>query len=198
MPFAGGVNCRETAPFVTDGTNQTYDIDAGGAVAESYPTTRGGLTFGWDSTTVGNLRDRNSGNDPRVAGTQWSGTGGEKLRLDLGSAGLTGDVRIAVGDPGGGATNIGNKIYDNATLLATIPNASISSGEFVDATGVTRTSASDWVTNNAPLNATFSSAILFVSIEQAVGGMCHISFTETAGGGGAAAQNLLTLLGVGV
>lgn len=176
MAFDKGWNFRDSAGFVTDGTNQTYVVGTAG-LWEIYPTTRNGTTFGWDNVASGNLRDRNSGNDPRLAGVQWSDVL-RVFRIDLPSA-ADYNIDLALGDPGGGANSINSKVYDNTTLLTTI-SGSNSSGEFKDANGTNHTSAANWVSNHATLLKTFASTIFKISAEGGLTPVTHVFLSQVA------------------
>ncbi len=188
-----GWNFRASSTFVTDGANETYVIDSGNGNAEEYPVTRNGVTFGWGSNQIGNVRDRLDTNDRRLAGTQW-GNALAVFQVDLvGAADYI--IDAAFGDPAGGATNIGAKFYDNTTVVATIANTSNSSGEFVDASGVNRTSAANWVANHATIQKTFATTTFKLELQQATSGMVHLFLSQVAA---AAATPTRTLTGAGI
>src|SRR5690349_3422013 len=93
--FSAGLNCRATSGFVTDAAPDTYCL-----ATDAYPVTRGGITFGYDSLTNIDARDRNSGVDPQLAGLNFIVNSGASvtLRLDLPSTGNY-SIRLAMGDP---------------------------------------------------------------------------------------------------
>lgn len=157
-----GINFRATAGFVTDGANETYSL------AEAYPTTRGGATFGWTDGLGGDrTRDRNAAIDRRMAGANFTNSTGSQDRvtvfqLDLPAAG-TYDIRVAVGDESNPRTNQKLEIFDNVTSKGVLVNdASTAAAHWVDATNVERTSDSDWSTNNAKATITFASTTLVI------------------------------------
>lgn len=168
--FSIGLNFRATSSFVTDSTNETY------VIGDAYPTTRAGVTFGWESGfTLTNIRNRNASNDRRIAGTHFDGEGDAIFRLDLPSTGLY-EIRLGLGDPGGNAA--GGVMKDNTTTLFTIATVS-SSLNILDATGVARTQA-NWPSQNAAVQHTFASTILRWHVGGGSGncGTCHIGVTK--------------------
>jgi hypothetical protein len=80
-------------------------------------------------------------------------------------------------------------IKDNTTDKIVLTGmATAAAAEFYDATGVKRTSAADWVSNNAASTQTFSTTTLKVVLNPggAVGNqhpIVHFSITDAAGGG---------------
>lgn len=145
-----GVNFRATAGYVTDGAGQTY------CTADSYPVTRGGATFGWETAGI-DTRDRNNAIDVRLAGINFTGAGGDSWRIDLTATGSY-DIRLALGDASNAQT-ITCEVYDNATLKATISGTTSGALRWFDATGVERTDVT-WPTSNAAITHTFASTIL--------------------------------------
>src|SRR5678816_4027126 len=138
-PAAGvdmGFNFRATSGFVTDGAEQTYVL-----TADTYPTTRGGFTFGWvilnDSPTA---VDRDSGIDVRLAGINYlPGYGGVGIlsqsyfRVDLPTTGSY-TIHLALGDTFS-KTNMRGEVRDSATDLAFVVDAaSLSANHWLDAT----------------------------------------------------------------
>ena len=194
-----GLNIRASSGFVSDGTDDTYCLVAtDGTSGDSYPTTRGGLTFGATSTfgptEVG--RDRNSGINAKLAGIVgvFSGsTGGYNLRVDK-----TGSlkVRVALGDdadPHAGTL----AVKDSAGTKFTVAGTTAGAARWFDATQTERTSAADWVSNNAQSAAyTFADYVLF-DLDWVSGVVATLSHVEVEEQGGAAAASRLTLLGVG-
>ncbi|HLM66577.1 MAG TPA: hypothetical protein VK358_03575, partial [Longimicrobium sp.] len=76
MAWNIGINFRATAGYVADGPGETY------SVADAYPVTRGGATFGW-TVLPSSGRDRDSSQDRRLAGINQmlNGTGVAEFRL---------------------------------------------------------------------------------------------------------------------
>lgn len=107
-PYDLTINFRSTSGFVTDGTDQTY------CLAEAYPTTRAGTTFGFQSSELSGFgfADRDAGLDPRLAGLVVKSTTPQGyFQWDLPGAG-TYDIYAAACDPtfGIGQQNFG--LYD--------------------------------------------------------------------------------------
>jgi hypothetical protein len=175
-----GVNFRATSGYVTDGTGETYDL---GAV---YPVTRGGLTFGWDADLTVNARDRNAGNDRRLAGLNQTSNNGTQRhwRLDLPSTG-TFDIRLAFGDASNAQTIFAElrEGSSGAAPFATIGPTGTSSNQFLDATG-TALAAATWDDNGGTaLSHTFSSTAFFISIADNSGNstcIAHVSVEDAA------------------
>jgi hypothetical protein len=158
MPLDIGLNFRQTSTYVTDGAGETYVLGT-----DAYPTTRGGVTFGWESGfTSANALNRNASVDRRLAGVHFeSGTAIPQFRLDLPAAGQY-QIYAAFGDYGPSTTNYSEfRFLDDATVLFSSTVQSMGGAQrWTDATDVKRTSASDWSTNNAARTETFASTIL--------------------------------------
>jgi hypothetical protein len=174
-----GINFRNTSGYVTDPAGTTYCLPT-----DSYPTTRGGLTFGWSGGPDG--RDRDTGVDPRLAGLNFvNPSSGAYCRVDITNGSI--DVYAAFGDAvfDSGVEWI---LRDGTTTFATITNggSALTGGTFKDATSVTR-SAANWPANNAAVNRTFVNGHLRV---QENGGaasfdvVAHIRVADAGGGGG--------------
>lgn len=164
-----GINFRATAGYVTNPTGTGLaPLTAGQSSA--YPAS---LTIGSTTITCGvtagtpGERDRDSGVDARLAGVWNDADGGANVRvfrIDVPSSGVY-RLRGAWGDAANSATIKASIVDSNgSTVLATVAaGTSISTGQFIDASGVTRTSAADWVTNNAPIEVTVSGTSLFLN-----------------------------------
>jgi hypothetical protein len=158
-----GINFRETAGFVTDGTDETYCLN------DAYPTTRGGLTFG----VVGGggaVRDRSAAVDRRLAGIMFFGNNGAAVltfRIDLPSTG-TWDINLALGDQ---ANPQETKIVlkDDTTTFATIGRTSTSAHNYLDATGTNRTGAA-WPTDNVAISRSFTTTSFFLELGDSAAG----------------------------
>lgn len=179
------INLRATAGYVTDDAVETY------CLGEAYPTTRGGVTFGFASSQTANSRDRSSAGDRRLAGIVFriNSLGTIDFTVDLPSTG-TYDIRIALGDASG-AQNQLCVIKDNTTTLATI-NAASTSGFFRDAAGV-EYSAAGWPGSNSAASLTFATTKLVLTLGNHSSAtlsttLAHISFVLTSGGGGGGAD----------
>lgn len=137
-----GWNFRDTAGYVIDGANETYVIDT-----ETYPTTRNGMTFGWDvAATVAN---RDSGIDRRCAGINYFAGSNKSFQVDLPSVGMY-IPHLALGDQvGGGNAVCKAEIRDGGSLLATINYAGNVAAQFTDAAGTAFASAALWAAGEA-------------------------------------------------
>lgn len=178
-----GFNFRASSGYVTDSAGQTYSLGA------AYPETRNGITFGWETIGHLDMRDRDSGIDVRLAGMNFNNASGgahSTFRIDLPSSGSW-DVRCAVGDTSG-HTDVYFKASDDATAFITVDSAGGHGAyEWFDAGGTVRTSASDWVNNNASVNRSFASTIMRFQIgKDAASGISCVAHIEvsSAGGGG--------------
>jgi hypothetical protein len=171
-----GINFRATSGYVTDGAGETYDL------GNAYPQTRGGVTFGWADDRSGSSRDRNSGNDRRLAGLVFANTTGTYWRLDLPSAG-TYDIYCACGD----ASATGSAewlLQDTTTTFKTLTDTSVAANSFVDATDVELTHA-NWPGSNAPTQRVFSTTQLrFQPNNSNNERLSHVRFADAAVGGG--------------
>lgn len=146
------INFRSTSGYVSDDAGDTYCIN------DVYPTTRGGFTFGWQAAqTAGNSSTTDGAH---LAGRNFGNGSNSNFRLDLPDGPGTYRLRIAMGRLSG---NVALQIRDNdrttGTILATIGSTALASTtQFCDATGVVRTSPSDWTTNNAYVELVVTSA----------------------------------------
>jgi len=155
MALPQGLNLRANPGFVTD-VGDEFWVDAGGA---SYPTTSTqGNTVGWEvaAGTLG-ARDRNSGNDRRLAGIDFTTAAKQDLRVDLPSVGSY-DIRQAAGDAT--YSQLANvELFDGSVSLGVLSSGSTgAANSFKDATNVVRTAAA-WAANNAPVTKTFTTTI---------------------------------------
>lgn len=181
-----GINFRNTSGFVTDGTGDTYEIIDAPA---DYPrTTPQGVTVGWEQA-IGFTRNRNAGNDPRLAGSASTSTvtngGVQNFRIDLDASGSH-DITIAAGDAAYTA-HVKLELFDGTTSLGVlVPVGATSAGnKFFDATG-TELSAAAWPGSNTPVTKTFSGAICRFRIGDGANAcaIAHVAVTAAAGGGG--------------
>ncbi len=106
-----GINFRGTAGYVGDGVGETY------CLADAYPTTRGGGTFGFLSAVSG--ADRDSGQDRRLAGINFNGAGPETFQWDLPATGSA-TVHLGLGDASASHTNVQAVFKDNTATLFTV------------------------------------------------------------------------------
>lgn len=125
------------------------DYEAEIGTTANYPhTTAKGIVVGWENVPTG-TRDRTAVGDVRTRGIHFGAqTGVYDYRIDLPAAG-TYNIRAAFGDKDN-AHHQRVRILDGTTVLFDYSSAGVVGIDaYMDATGVTRTSASDWVTNNA-------------------------------------------------
>ena len=161
-----GFNARDTSGYCTDPADTQYFRMQGNDGGDIYPVTRNGVTFGATGNIGDPRRNRNASVDCRLAGSMSRANNTASpgvVRVDLPSAGQY-TFRLAMGQEGSQSAIANNRvqIYDDTTLLLTVDDASIASNHFTDATGVERTSAADWVTNNASVTLTFATTTFFL------------------------------------
>ncbi len=175
-----GFNFRATSGFVTDNAGETYSLGV------TYPETRNGITFGWDTDITGQARDRNSGVDRRFAGLNQQANSGVTVvfRIDLPATGNY-DVSFALGDVSGGQY-IDAEVGDNGSYVTIADQVGVLADNYVDATGVTRTSNADWISNQVARNQTFASTILQLRLAGLTStlnssAVTHLLLTSTAG-----------------
>jgi hypothetical protein len=157
-----GIAFRNTPAFVTNAAGDTYCVN------DLYPTTRATIgPFGFDAVT--SEEDLSAAVDPKLAGDNFrshvNGPGLNTFRWDLAAGTYT--IQLALG--GVGVTNfpyIEVRDGTSGTIFFTINDvAGSSAGQFYDATGVKRTSAADWITNNASRTITLTGTQLVINIK---------------------------------
>lgn len=157
-----GINFRSTSGYVTDGANETY------CVGDTYPTSRGGFTFGWTAALSDGKRDRSNSIDRRLAGINKAGnsaTGRRIFRINLPFAGPY-QIDLALGDAGSDQFYQYAVLKDNTTTIATLDKSSGTralSTAFYDAAGNLQTKTS-WPTDKVSINHTFASTTFFLEI----------------------------------
>lgn len=186
MAFPQGINFRATTGYVTDGTNEDYEIGSGSGAANYPRTTAQGNSVGWETTSsTYNERNRNSGNDRRLAGCHFNGSSGAfDYRVDLSAAGDW-DVRLAMGDASY-AQGAACELFDTSSSLGTLSSGSTSASQrFKDATGTEYTNAT-WPGSNTAVTKTFSTTICrFRTAGVGVtANIAHLSLTAAAAAGG--------------
>ena len=163
----------------TDGyVSYTDEIPVTG---DSYPTSAGGISHGWESGP-GQTRDRSTSVDARLAGQNAAFDGNTNVfRVDLPSSGAY-NIRLALGDAVFN-TQVEVALLDDASTLWSLSQFVVG-GSFADAAGDVY-SAANWPAGNTAAQHTFSSSILRLSFA-ASGGDSKIAhlFVEEAGGGG--------------
>ena len=198
MALPQGLNLRGSLAYVTD-AGDDYAVYVGN---RDYPlTSTQGNNVGWEANP-GDMLNRNSGIDVRLAGIHYRNGSAINLRIDLPATGNH-NVRIAAGDASAvAATKV--ELFDTTSSLGVLASAgasAIASGSFRDATN-TEYSAANWPGSNSPSGPhSFSTTIC----RFALGGtanfdiLAHV-YVEAAGGGGfkAAWARNNTVLGAGV
>lgn len=179
-----GFNFRNTSAFVADGANETYVLPT-----DAYPTTRtiGGepVTFGWESVTSTNGRDRSAASpyEPELSGIAFVGPSDTLttavFRVDLPAAGSFA-INVAAGDQAG-TSKAFFEIDDTATSLIAFGPITLAGGSYVDAAGTSRT-ATDWQANNVAASKTFATSIFRLKVHQAsvnASPISHLTLTES-------------------
>lgn len=116
MSWDKGLAMRATSGFVTDGPNDTYCI----GTSDSYPTTRGGVTFGVTDAGVIGAIDSSNTVDPRIAGINYtSNPGSFALRIDLPAPG-TYTFHLEEGQIGASRSQPRTDVKDNASIIYTV------------------------------------------------------------------------------
>lgn len=172
-----GIAFRDTSGYVTDPANVTY------CLAETYPVVRGGCTFGWLTSIVGNSRDRvvASGN---LAGVNFSnGSTTPNFQLDLPATGST-DIHAAFGDAVS-PNALDWLIQDTTTTIATISGVMSGADKFKDPTNVERTSTANWVSSEVAVTYTMASTALRIkSNSTSTNVIAFVRAVQGGGGGG--------------
>lgn len=182
MAFPQGIDFRGTSGFVTDPANCTFEI--GNFGSNSYPrTTPQGNTVGWAGNTY-LITDRSASVDARLAGINYqSNAGTVDYRIDLPSTGSY-QINLALGDIGF-SHPIQLQLYDNTSLLATIANTNVTSGNTMDATGTIYSDAA-WPGSNTPITKVYASTIALFRLgyngAQADNSTIQHIFIQAAGG----------------
>jgi len=181
MALPQGINFRDSAGFVTDGANEDHEIGDGGfnVVIPTYPRTSAqGNTVGWEGTGALETRDRNSGNDRRLAGMHLrADPGNADFRIDLPSSGDY-SIRVAAGDPSYSTTTT-MELMDTTTSLGVLFNGSTgAANSFFDAGGTVRTAAA-WPGQNALVKKTFSTTICRFRVPGSVNNVINHVYIET-------------------
>ncbi len=173
MALPQGVPFRTTAGFVTDLSGDDPEFFASGTFGTTYPrTTAQGNTVGWEGVDTIVTRDREAGNDSRLAGIQGNNGPATAVtyRIDLPSAGSY-LLNWASGDAdyvNGSAVDL----YDGASRLRALSTGTTSAANRdVELTNIT------WPTSNTAITATFASTICrFTSVPNGSNTMCFTYF----------------------
>lgn len=177
MALPQGINFRQTSGYVTDGANEDYEITS--SSSESYPhTTAQGNNVGWETVSINyQTRDRQSGNDPRLAGVNWNDVVSADFRMDLPSAGNY-NVGIAAGE-GNYARDVAFDLYDTSSSLGSLTTGSTSAAQrFKDATNTEYTEVT-WPTSQTLVEKTFSTTICRFRAPSASQFIAHV-YVESA------------------
>jgi hypothetical protein len=172
-----GYDFRASEPYVTDADGEIW--------------VGGGTANGWSTDDV-NATDGSTGVDYRLAGSCWienDGTQGT-YSITLPSTG-TFTIRIAAGAVSFASDEQFVQIQDDTTPVLTINQAAgYGIAQFYDATNTLRTSASDWVSNNASVDLTFTTTTLRILLGTAGSNpstwsaIAHLHIFSAGGGGG--------------
>lgn len=187
VPDDFGLDFRATSGHATDTGTNTYML-----AADTYPTTRGGYTFG-RTTSFPNSADYTA-TDARLAG-EYNGANEdlETIQIDLKSTG-TKTICVAFGSLNMSDQNHCKlEILDNSTSKLVISHTNCASGTFYDASDVSRTSASDWVSNQVCVDKTFASTTLKIVLGTGIAdGGSSIAHIHVADSGGASSTTTST------
>lgn len=179
MALPQGIDFRASAGYVTDPANCDYSIVSRG----DYPwTTAQGNNVGWEINTSTSLQDRNrnSSNDARIAGINYTTTGSnsDAFRIDLPSAG---NYKIGAGfGDASYAQAVGWDLYDTNSNIGTLSTGSTSgANQFNDATD-TEYSAAAWPGSQTLVSKTFSTTIC--RFKQTADSFIAHAYVESAAG----------------
>ncbi|MGC2109879.1 MAG: hypothetical protein WA655_10205, partial [Candidatus Korobacteraceae bacterium] len=155
-----GFDFRNSAGFVSDPPGDTDVLPA-----MFYPTRGSGATYGWVRPALVQGRDRNSGQDPRLAGINLITNGlPATFNVDLPSAG-TYNLSLAMGDAGYEECWVQCQIQflDGGTVLATLTKGTTNQNYFYDAKG-NNWSAAAWPGSNLSQQVTLTGTRLTVVV----------------------------------
>jgi hypothetical protein len=177
MALPQGLNFRLTNAFVTDTVPATSEI----GTAVNYPrTTPQGNTVGWETVTVLQTRNRQAGNDARLAGISFPNFATEIVtyRVDLPSGGRY-TIRWASGDANYTA-DVAVSLYDTTTLLTALSSGTTTAAQrFKDATNAEWTNVT-WPTSNVPITQTFTTTICRLKTLGVINGYFTHFYIESA------------------
>lgn len=148
-----GINFRATSGYVTDAAGETYSL------GEAYPTTRGGVTFGWSVNLTSQTRDRFTTGDRRLAGLAFTNSLSDYFRIDLPAAGLY-DVHLAMGDHGN-MQQCRWDLKDTTSILKSYGTVThdVPAANYCDASDVIRSEA-NWPSQEIKTTQTFATTQL--------------------------------------
>lgn len=155
-----GIDFRGSSGFVTDPAGTTY------CLGDAYPTTRGGLTFGWETITFVNPLDRDNTVDARLAGINYvlNNVTPQTFRVDLPDGAGTRDIRLALGDVPSGQSVQYAELLDNASTIATINDTDGTAAGHFDDANVSDFTAAAWPGGNTARTIATASSILKIRI----------------------------------
>jgi hypothetical protein len=163
---------RATSGYVTDPAGATYVV-----LEDLYPTTRAGVTFGWNTAPSGDA-DRDNTNIAQLAGINYvNNTTTAQFILEFGglSGGGIGTYKIglALGDA---TTNNGiqKAVVDDTVAPFTATGTMSAANKFIDATGVERSNTA-WLTGQAYQTVTGTGGGVIVTIGGAASGFTCLS-----------------------
>jgi hypothetical protein len=181
MAYPQGIDFRSTSGYVTDPTNCNVEVDNSGT--PTYPrTTTQGNTVGWETTGLQG-RNRNSGNDARIAGMHFGvGNANCDFRMDLPATGSY-LISLAVGDPNYACNVLVDLIDTSASLGSLSTGATSAAQRFKDAINTEYTQTT-WPTSQTPVSKTFATTICRFRVKPSAGTdsrICHV-FVQAAAG----------------
>lgn len=195
MSFDKVFDFRASSGYVTDPANGTWVVPA-----DTYPTTRNGVTFGWEDTTGLDARDRDTGVDARISGISFHSNidnNTDIFRVDLPAPG-TYQIGLAIGDAAGAnAQNTYIVVSDNSVVgLIEFGPIATDSSHYADAAGNLWTTGA-WPGSNVLVPAAFATTVLRVflggTIDAAASCISHLSIFQASVGGGT--QKIIMLCG---
>lgn len=192
-----GFNLRQTAGYVTDGSDETY-VRGDGDDQYDTPRSIGGTTwhFGWtDFSTYPVGANDNAGVDRRLAGHCYVAFPSvpRTFRVDVPAPGAY-NVRFALGSVAGGMTDAIVRVKDGGSTLFSITNMDTSANEFYDAQG-NKYSTANWPGSNAQRPITMSGTALTIEIDTAWD-YCFLAHVEIEQAGGSPDPSTLPLVAV--
>jgi hypothetical protein len=180
--WQAGFLFRATAGYVKDPSNTTHVL-----ATTAYPTTVGGMTFGWANTKLVQSSDRSTMVDARLAGINYARDASPAtFNVDVPVAG-TYKLSLAMGDDGYGQcwNQCQIQFLDGKTVLATVTGGPTKIGYFYDQLG-NNWSAASWPTSNLSGQVTLKGTRLSVVVGSSTndGYLTPIAFLGLAQAGG--------------
>ena len=187
MAFEQNINFRSTSGYVTDAAKTHVQT----AITADYPATpAAGDSAAVGYTVIGpdgvDSRDRNSGNDARLAGLHFNYGSGvnsvSRYRIDLPAPGDY-VISVALGDANAGQTTECEVFDDTASLGVLVSGTTSAAQRFKDATN-TQLTETTWPTSAATVTKTFTTSVAIFKL--GAGGAtpvwAHISIKAATGG----------------